>query len=163
MNLKDLLTHSCLFWTAVSPPLLREGEVHCNRGYDGHRLAVQQRRLIAPLLHSINGRLNQQRVTRNDFKVVDGSFLADFGFQNDDTLNSSLFRQRRINRLDLRKQISGLDVSTHSNALRRVGGGRGGGGGGGGGGAWCFLGLLRAPPGTPVNTPTSTRRHTTPP
>src|SRR3989442_7344771 len=119
MNLKDLLTHLCLFWTAVSPPLLREGEVHCNRGYDGHRLAVQQRRLIAPLLHSINGRLNQQRVTRNDFKVVDGSFLADFGFQNDDTLNSSLFRQRRLNRLNLRQQISGLDVSTHANALRR--------------------------------------------
>ena len=65
------------------------------------------RGLVAPLLDGIDGCLNQQRVTRNHFKVVDRSFFADFGFQNDDTLNARLLRQRRIDRLHLRDQVGG--------------------------------------------------------
>src|SRR5207244_8774405 len=99
--------------------LLRECEVHGDRGYDGHRFAIQLCRLVAPLFHRVDCGLDKQRVTRNHFEVVDCSFFAYLGFKKHNTLNAPLLCQGRINRLDLRKQIGGLNVSTHANALRR--------------------------------------------
>src|SRR5262249_38281780 len=66
------------------------------------------------LLHGINSCLDQQWVAGDNFQVVDRSFFADFSFQNNDALNTGLLRERRINRLNLREQICGLNVSTYA-------------------------------------------------
>jgi hypothetical protein len=98
---------------------LGEREIHSNRSDDGHRLVIQQRRLVAPLLHSIDCSLNQQRVARNDLEVIDCSFFADFSFQNDDTLDACLFRKRRVDRLNLRDQVRRNNISSNTDALGR--------------------------------------------
>src|SRR5215831_13883213 len=98
--------------------LLREREIHSNRRNDGYRLLIQHRGLIAPLFHSIDGCLNQQRVSRDYFKVVDRSFFADFSLENDDTLDARLLRQWGIDRLHLRDQVRCNNISTNADALR---------------------------------------------
>src|SRR5688572_30880638 len=54
----------------------------------------------------------------DDFQVIDCSFLADFGLENNHTLNSGLLREWWINRFHLREQIGRLHVSTDSDSLR---------------------------------------------
>ena len=85
--------------------LLGERKVDSNGGNNCHRFAVQQGRLVFPLLDGIDSCLDQQWVASDNFQVVDRSFFADFSFQNNDTLNTGLLRERRINRLNLREQI----------------------------------------------------------
>ena len=118
----DWLSRACLDTLSLPiahPLLLREREIHSNRRNDGHRLLIQHRGLVAPLLDSIDGCLNQQRVSRNYFKVIDRSFFADFSFQNDDTLDARLLRQWGIDRLHLRDQVRCDNISTNADALRR--------------------------------------------
>src|SRR5262249_37210817 len=98
---------------------LGERKIHSDRGDHGHWFVVQHGGLIAPLLYGVDRRLNQQRVARNDLQVLDRSFLADFSFQNHDTLNARLFRKRWIRRLHLRDQVGCNYVSSDPDALRR--------------------------------------------
>src|SRR4029079_18468973 len=99
--------------------LLREREIHCNRGHDLYRFAIKQGGLVAPLLHSIDSGLGPQRVAADPSQVVDGSVFADHSFQQNDSLNAGLFGQRRIHRLDLGNQTGLRDVSTDAKTLRR--------------------------------------------
>src|SRR6266516_1562472 len=108
-----------LAFAAAHALLLGERKVHGNGGNNCHRFAVQQGRLVFPLLHRIDRCLDQQWVASDNFQIVDRSFFADFSFENNDALNTGLLRERRINRLNLREQICGLNVSTNAYALRR--------------------------------------------
>src|SRR5215831_14977238 len=96
---------------------LGERKIHSDCGYHRHWFVVQHCGLIAPLLYGVDGCLNQQRVTRNDLQVLDCSFLADFSFQNNNTLNARLFRERRVNRLNLRNQVCCNHVAADTNTL----------------------------------------------
>src|SRR5438270_8512957 len=91
--------------------LLVERKNHVNRRVDFHRLAIQQRRLIAPPTHSIQRRLLQQGMAVQHFELLDGAGLADDGVQTHGAGDASLARQRRINRLDTVDDARGLDVA----------------------------------------------------
>src|ERR1700731_1664970 len=80
--------------------LLVERKNHVNRRVDFHRLAIEQRRLIAPLTHGIQSGLLQQRMAVHDFKLRNGAVLTDDGVQTHGAGDAGLARQRRINRLD---------------------------------------------------------------
>ena len=65
-----------------------------NRRIDFDWIAVEQRGLVAPLLHGVQSRLHQQRVPGNHFELGDLAVLVDNRMQDDVSLNARLPRQR---------------------------------------------------------------------
>src|SRR6267143_231762 len=56
--------------------LLVKRENHVNRRVHFDRFSVEERRLIAPLTHGIQRGLLQQRVTRDDFQLLNRAVLG---------------------------------------------------------------------------------------
>ncbi len=55
----------------------RQAEVHLYLGLDRHRFAIEQVRLIAPLLHGFDGRWRQHRVPADQLQILNRAILAD--------------------------------------------------------------------------------------
>src|SRR5205807_246167 len=103
--------------------LLGQRVVHVNLRHNFNRVAVEQRRLIAPALHSFEGRLDQKRVALDHFQVLDRPVLADNRFQAHRSLDASHLGQRWVFGLGLEDQLGGFHLPAHANALgsRRFG------------------------------------------
>jgi len=66
-----------------------------NRRIDLDRIAVELRRLVTPLFHGVESRLDQERVPGNHFELRDSPVLVDDRVKNNVALNAGLARQRR--------------------------------------------------------------------
>ena len=73
-------------------------EVHRNAGAYFNRHAIQHGRLVAPLLHSFQRSLNQQRVSPDHPQIFHRTLLVDNRLQNDRALEASLLGQLRVAR-----------------------------------------------------------------
>src|SRR5438132_1730181 len=100
--------------TGAPPALLVERENHVNGRVHVHRLAIQERRLIAPLAHSVKRRLLQQRMAGHHFQRRNCAVLANDGVQAHGARNACLARERRIDRLNAVDDARSLDVATNA-------------------------------------------------
>src|SRR5713226_3784086 len=96
---------------ARQPVLLVERKNHVDGGVHFYRLAIEQGRLIAPLTHSIQRGLLQQRVAAHNFELLNRALLADDGVQTHRAGDAGLARQRRINRLNTVDDARSLDLA----------------------------------------------------
>ena len=96
------------------------------------RLAIDQDRLVNPLLDGFHGRWDQQWVPRNDIEIPNASILIDRCFQNNNTLNMVVLGWLRVNRRHLVDQVVGCK-SPPAPKIRPLGVDSAGGGGSGGG------------------------------
>src|SRR6266849_6209111 len=92
--------------------LLVKRKNHVDGRVDFNRLAIEKRRLIAPLTNSIKRRLLQERVPGHHFQFINRAILTDDGVQADCARNARLAGQRRINGLNAIDDASGLHVAT---------------------------------------------------
>src|SRR3954447_21913647 len=60
-----------------------QSEIDVDLGDDFDGVAVEQRGLIDPRLHGIDGRRDEQRMPADHFEVDDGAVFADDGLQVD--------------------------------------------------------------------------------
>ena len=92
-----------------------ECEVHLYRRFHFHRFAVQQVRLVLPLLHSFDGRGRQHGMAADQTEVLNVTRLADLRLKDNGPLNASLPRQRWVRWLN----------ALHQKAVRHTGGNAG--------------------------------------
>src|SRR6266699_463192 len=100
--------------TGAPPALLVERENHVNGRVHVHRLAIQERRLIAPLAHSIKRSLLQQWMAGHHFQRLNRAVLANDGVQAHGAGDARLARERRIDRLNAVENACSLDVATNA-------------------------------------------------
>src|SRR5882762_2579950 len=93
-------------------------EIHLNLRFHGHRLAIQHVRPVPPLLHGLDRRGGQHRVSADQPQVLNRAVLADFRLQQHGTLDPRLAGQRRIIRLHFLDQKSPRNAQRHPHALR---------------------------------------------
>src|SRR6266446_4878753 len=98
--------------TGTPPALLVERENHVNGRVHVHRLAIQERRLVAPLAHSVKRSLLQQRMAGHHFQGLNRAVLANDGVQAHGARDAGLTRKRRIDRLNAIEDARGLHVAT---------------------------------------------------
>src|SRR5713101_1853537 len=99
--------------------LLTQREIHVDNGRHFHRLAVEERRFVEPLLDGFLSRWHQQRVAADQRQVLNRAVLADHGVETNHTLNTSLLGERRIHRPRLANQIRLLHLATDADTLWR--------------------------------------------
>src|SRR6202165_5867537 len=92
--------------------LLVERENHVNGGVDFDSIAIEKRRLIAPLTNGIESSLLQQRMARQNFQLLNRAVLTDDGMQAHRAGNAGLARERRIDRLNAIDDAGRGHVST---------------------------------------------------
>src|SRR5438309_5621352 len=100
--------------TGTPPALLVERENHVNGRVHVHWLAIQERRLIAPLAHSVKRRLLQQRMAGHHFQRRNRAVLANDGVQAHSARHAGLACERRIDRLNAVHDACSLDVATNA-------------------------------------------------
>src|SRR2546421_113036 len=100
--------------TGAPPALLVERENHVNGRVHVHRLAIQERRLIAPLANGVKRRLLQQRMAGHHFQRRNRAVLANDGVQAHSARDAGLARERRIDRLNAVDDACSLDVATNA-------------------------------------------------
>src|SRR5215469_329638 len=71
-------------------------EINCDVGVDFNWLSIQQVRLVAPLLHRIDGGLRQQRQSALDSHIAHTAILADYGQQHYGSFNPFPASLRRV-------------------------------------------------------------------
>src|SRR6266576_996647 len=105
---------------APAPAILAAGqrEVHLHLRINFDRFAVQQVRLVLPLLHRLDRGRSQHRVTADQLQVLDVASLADLRLQDHRSLNTSLTRQRRVRRIYPADQQALRNARRHTYALR---------------------------------------------
>src|SRR5208282_4012449 len=86
--------------TGTPDRLLVQRENHVDRGVDFDRLAIEQRRPIAPLPHRIERGLYQQWMPGEDFELLHRAILADNRVQAHGPGDARLPSQWRIHGLD---------------------------------------------------------------
>src|SRR6516162_2420201 len=94
--------------------MLTERKVQGHEHFHRHRLTIQQRWLIPPLLERLNRRLDQQRASRHHFHLRHSPLGVDHAVNNYVSLNSRLPRKRRIFRLNLPDQARRLHFASHA-------------------------------------------------
>src|SRR5467141_959208 len=99
---------------ARQPVLLVKRKNHVNGRVNFHGIAIEQSRLIAPLTHSIQRGLLQQRMAVHDFELLNHAVLADDGVQTHGAGDAGLARQRRINRLNTVYDARCLDIAAYA-------------------------------------------------
>jgi hypothetical protein len=94
--------------------------------YDGtrpivaiHRIAIQQRWLIAPLANRIHGAPHQERRPGNVLQLLHAAVLVDNGMEHHHARNMGSPGNIRVDRLDLMDDLGRLHLSTHANRLDR--------------------------------------------
>src|SRR5208337_4114046 len=97
--------------------LLSQRENHVNFGIHFHGVAVEQGRLIAPLPDSVERGLHEERMARNDLKLLHRAVLTDDGVELDRAADARLARQWRVKRLHLVDQPCRLHVAANGDAL----------------------------------------------
>src|SRR5580698_6756582 len=104
----------------LNPESLASGqaEIHLHRRFHCHWLAVEQVRLIAPLLDGLNRRRRQHRMPTDQLQVLNGPLFADFRLQYYRALNAGLLRQLRIIRRNFLDQKPSRDARGDMYALR---------------------------------------------
>src|SRR5713226_1613640 len=109
-----------------APPSIREviaaalgtqHKDHVNRGHDFDRLAVQQSRLIAPLLHGIERSLHEQRVAGQHLQLLDRAVFGDHRLQPHSARDAGLPGERRIKRVGTADQLGQLHLAADADAL----------------------------------------------
>src|SRR6266478_6033245 len=103
------------------PALLVERKNHVDGGVDINRIAVEKRRLIAPLTHGLQRGLLQQRMTGHHFQRLNRAVLANDGVQTDRAGNAGLARKRRIDGLNTVDDTRGLHVATNAERTGQLG------------------------------------------
>src|SRR5579871_2625271 len=94
--------------------LVGQFELYGDLRLDLDGLAVEQVRLILPLLHGVGGGLGELRVTAESFDLRDGASLGDGGCQFDGAFHAHTERSGRIDRRNF------LDQQSLRNSLRNV-------------------------------------------
>jgi len=94
--------------------MLTERKVQGHEHFHRHRLPIQQRWLIPPLLERLNRRLDQQRASRHHFHLRHSPLGVDHAVNDYVSLNSRLPRKRRIFRLNLPDQARRLHFASHA-------------------------------------------------
>src|SRR5712692_6862650 len=102
----------------VAAALGTQRKDHVNRGHDFDRLAVQQSRLIAPLLHGIERSLHEQRVAGQHLQLLDRAVFGDHRLQPHSACDAGLPGERRIKRVGTADQFGQLHLAADADALR---------------------------------------------
>src|SRR5271157_2955270 len=101
-----------------SVALLSQRENHVDFGVHFHGFAVEERWLIAPLLHSVQRGLHEQGVARNHLKLLYRAVLTNDGVELHRATDARLARQGRVKRLYLIDEPRCLHVAANHHALR---------------------------------------------
>src|ERR1700727_1031408 len=95
----------------------RQSEVNLYFRIYFDRFAVEQVRLVFPLLHRLDCRRSQHWMPTYQGEVFDRTILADHRMQHDLALNAGLPRQRRIGGIHFANQKSGRYTLRYPHAL----------------------------------------------
>src|SRR5208283_4898960 len=97
--------------------LLSQRENHVNFGIHFHGVAIEQGGLIAPLPDSVQRGLHEERMARNDRKLLHRAVLTDDGVELNSAADARLARQWRVKRLHFVDQSRCLDVAANGDTL----------------------------------------------
>src|SRR5579862_7213728 len=87
--------------TAETNLACRKSEVDGDTGLSGDGLAVHRIRLVSPLLHGVDSRVGEQRISGDDLNVPHAAIAKNLDVEHDGPLNLFLARQFGVLRLDL--------------------------------------------------------------
>src|SRR5258708_12463823 len=102
----ELMGASIRAWTRVPDrPPSTDDQIHHDRKVDADGFAVHERRTVAPLTYSIDGRVVEQRVRgAEDRDRFDAAVFRDHRAERDASTQADSTRRLRIRRLDLHHQ-----------------------------------------------------------
>src|SRR5579872_6473256 len=96
-----------------------QSKVHRNLRLDFDRFAIQNVRLVLPLLYRFDGCRRQHGMATDQTQILDSPIFADLGLQQHTPLDACLASQRWIIRLYFANQQSLSHTLRHANTLRR--------------------------------------------
>src|ERR1700678_3331656 len=95
--------------------LLTQAKNNVNGRTDLHGLFIEHRRLVNPLLHSVEGRLAQQRMSADHAELLNVTVFADNGGEFHGARNARALGDLRVDGLRLTNQLSVLHAAANGN------------------------------------------------